>query len=199
MRRHVHEPIVPASPEALFSAISDIASWPQSNPDLAATEPPAAGGGRGARSTCRRPAMTAKATARCCASPRAWVGVVSRAHVLRGVEGGFAQLCHGKHAPLSRDRTRSRTRLAFRWREHSEVSRRSCGCEPWLESRFPGYRRYDPNGSGEIRQVAGAGSIPCRRGLASVRGNPPVRPSCGSLRAPQMHRLDSPWSAHPPG
>ncbi|MFT3767519.1 MAG: EVE domain-containing protein [Minicystis sp.] len=36
------------------------------------------------------------------ATPRAWVGVVSRAHVLRGVEGGFAQLCHGKHGPLAR-------------------------------------------------------------------------------------------------
>ncbi len=34
--------------------------------------------------------------------PRAWVGVVSRAHVLRGVAGGFAQLCHGKQGPLAR-------------------------------------------------------------------------------------------------
>ena len=34
--------------------------------------------------------------------PRAWVGVVARAHVLRGVAGGFAQLCHGKRAPLAR-------------------------------------------------------------------------------------------------
>jgi hypothetical protein len=33
---------------------------------------------------------------------RAWVGVVSRAHVLRGVAGGFAQLCHGRHGPLAR-------------------------------------------------------------------------------------------------
>ena len=33
---------------------------------------------------------------------RAWVGVVSRAHVLRGVAGSFAQLCHGKQAPLAR-------------------------------------------------------------------------------------------------
>ena len=32
--------------------------------------------------------------------PRFWVGVVSREHVMRGVEGGFAQLCHGKAAPL---------------------------------------------------------------------------------------------------
>ncbi len=32
----------------------------------------------------------------------AWLGVVSRAHVLRGVTGQFAQLCHGKAAPLRR-------------------------------------------------------------------------------------------------
>jgi hypothetical protein len=35
-------------------------------------------------------------------SGRAWVGVVSRAHVRRGVAGGFAQLCHGKRGPLAR-------------------------------------------------------------------------------------------------
>jgi hypothetical protein len=34
--------------------------------------------------------------------PRAWVGVVSRAHVVRGVAGGFAQLCHGRRGPLAR-------------------------------------------------------------------------------------------------
>lgn len=34
--------------------------------------------------------------------PRYWVGVVHRGHVLRGVEGGFAQLSHGKLAPLER-------------------------------------------------------------------------------------------------
>jgi hypothetical protein len=33
---------------------------------------------------------------------RYWVGVVSREHVLRGVDGGFAQLCHGREAPLRR-------------------------------------------------------------------------------------------------
>jgi EVE domain len=33
---------------------------------------------------------------------RYWIGVVSRAHVFRGVEGGFAQLGHGKEAPLRR-------------------------------------------------------------------------------------------------
>jgi hypothetical protein len=33
-----------------------------------------------------------------------WLGVVSRAHVERGVVGGFAQLCHGKERPLRRMR-----------------------------------------------------------------------------------------------
>lgn len=34
-----------------------------------------------------------------------WLGVVSRAHVQRGVSGGFAQVCHGKAAPLRRMQT----------------------------------------------------------------------------------------------
>ena len=33
---------------------------------------------------------------------RYWIGVASRDHVLRGVEGGFAQLSHGKRGPLER-------------------------------------------------------------------------------------------------
>lgn len=33
---------------------------------------------------------------------RFWVGVVSKEHVLRGIEGGFCQVCHGKKAPLNR-------------------------------------------------------------------------------------------------
>lgn len=35
---------------------------------------------------------------------RYWLGVVSRAHILLGVEGGFIQLNHGKEAPLQRMR-----------------------------------------------------------------------------------------------
>ncbi|MCZ8522031.1 MULTISPECIES: EVE domain-containing protein [Paenibacillus] len=35
---------------------------------------------------------------------RYWIGVVSASHVQRGVQGGFAQLCHGKAAPLRRMR-----------------------------------------------------------------------------------------------
>ena len=33
---------------------------------------------------------------------RYWIGVASRQHVLVGVAGGFAQLCHGKERPLKR-------------------------------------------------------------------------------------------------
>ncbi len=35
-------------------------------------------------------------------SRRFWIGVASRDHALKGVAGGFAQLCHGKAAPLCR-------------------------------------------------------------------------------------------------
>ncbi|WP_313897332.1 EVE domain-containing protein [Bacillus cereus group sp. BfR-BA-01380] len=31
-----------------------------------------------------------------------WIGVASRDHVLKGVEGGIAQLCHGDSSPLKR-------------------------------------------------------------------------------------------------
>lgn len=34
--------------------------------------------------------------------PRYWVGVACKEHVGRGLAGGFAQLCHGKQAPLAR-------------------------------------------------------------------------------------------------
>ena len=35
-------------------------------------------------------------------SPRYWIGVVSRDHVDRAVDGGFCQMNHGKEAPLKR-------------------------------------------------------------------------------------------------
>lgn len=35
-------------------------------------------------------------------APRYWIAVVSKDHVLKGVEGGFAQAGHGKSAPLKR-------------------------------------------------------------------------------------------------
>lgn len=37
--------------------------------------------------------------------PQAWLGVVCHTHVRRGVSGGFAQLCHGRAAPLKKMKT----------------------------------------------------------------------------------------------
>ena len=31
---------------------------------------------------------------------RYWIAVASKEHVMRGVQGGFAQVCHGKEGPL---------------------------------------------------------------------------------------------------
>jgi hypothetical protein len=31
-----------------------------------------------------------------------WLGIVSKEHVIRGVEGSYVQVCHGKAAPLRR-------------------------------------------------------------------------------------------------
>lgn len=36
------------------------------------------------------------------AAPQCWIGVAARAHVRRGVAGGFCQLGHGKAAPVRR-------------------------------------------------------------------------------------------------
>jgi hypothetical protein len=51
-----------------------------------------------------REAKVLTETAEAALAPRHWLGVVSLAHVERGVTGGFAQLCHGKEAPLRRMR-----------------------------------------------------------------------------------------------
>ena len=37
---------------------------------------------------------------------RYWLGVVSKEHVLRGVQGSFAQVCHGKKGPSTPIRER---------------------------------------------------------------------------------------------
>ena len=37
--------------------------------------------------------------------PKYWIAVVSKEHTMRGVSGGFMQVCHGKPAPLKRMKT----------------------------------------------------------------------------------------------
>lgn len=36
---------------------------------------------------------------------RYWIAVASKEHVMRGVKGGFAQVCHGKAGPLQQMQT----------------------------------------------------------------------------------------------
>ena len=35
-------------------------------------------------------------------SPKYWISVVSKNHIMRGVDGGFIMVCHGKEGPLKR-------------------------------------------------------------------------------------------------
>ena len=37
--------------------------------------------------------------------PKYWIAVVSKEHTMRGVSGGYMQVCHGKPAPLKRMKT----------------------------------------------------------------------------------------------
>jgi hypothetical protein len=35
-------------------------------------------------------------------TPKYWIAAISKDHAMRGVKGGFTQVCHGKQAPLKR-------------------------------------------------------------------------------------------------
>lgn len=83
---------------------------------------------------------------------RYWVGVVSRDNVLSGVEGGFAQLCHGKRAPL--DRMRAGDWLVY----YSPKESRNSG-EP-LQA-FTAIGRV--GGEGAYHFDLGGGLVPFRR------------------------------------
>jgi EVE domain len=98
---------------------------------------------------------------------RYWVGVASRDHVLRGVEGGFAQLSHGKRAPLER-----------------------MGRADWLVYYSPRKSRNDGEplmaftalgrvvGETAYRFDIGGGFVPFRRDVAYLpaKGVAPIRP-----------------------
>jgi hypothetical protein len=42
-----------------------------------------------------------------------WIGVASKEHVMRAVQGGFAQVCHGKEGPLKHRTDSNFTRQHF--------------------------------------------------------------------------------------
>ena len=98
--------------------------------------------------------------------PRYWVGVVSAEHVARGVDGGFAQLCHGKAAPLRRMRGGD-------WLIYYSPAEKMCGGEPVQAFTAIGRIAHGPAYEFDM----GGGFVPFRR---DVRYLPcqaaPIRP-----------------------
>ncbi|MDB4947956.1 MAG: hypothetical protein JWM27_605 [Gemmatimonadetes bacterium] len=97
---------------------------------------------------------------------RYWVGVVSAEHVRRGVGGGFAQLCHGKAAPLRRMREGD-------WLIYYSPAEKMGGGEP-VQS-FTAIGRVRPGAAYEVEM--GGGFVPFRRDVAYRPCNAaPIRP-----------------------
>lgn len=87
--------------------------------------------------------------------PRVWVGVISRAHVWRGVKGGFTQVCHGKRAPLARMR---RGDVFIAYSPTTELG----GGQPLRA--FTAFGRIPDDVITQVDQ--GAGFVPFRRAVA---------------------------------
>ena len=100
-----------------------------------------------------------------------WIGVVSHEHVRRGVDGGFAQLCHGKAAPLRKMRPGD-------WLIYYSPAESMRGKEPVQAFTAIGRVR-----EGEIyeREMA-PGFVPFRRDVEYVESTPaPIKPLLGRL------------------
>jgi hypothetical protein len=120
-----------------------------------------------------RPNRRARASADTLASKetRYWVGVVSAEHVRRGVGGAFAQLCHGRAAPLKRMRPGD-------WLIYYSPAETRGGGEP--VQAFTAIGRV-MDGAAYARDVGG-GFVPFRRDVAYLPCHPaPIRPLLASL------------------
>jgi hypothetical protein len=102
---------------------------------------------------------------------RYWIGVVSAEHVRRGVSGGFAQLCHGKAAPLRRMRPGD-------WLVYYSPAERMGGGEP--VQAFTAIGRVRDGSAYECDM--GGGFVPFRRdvGYLPCRAAP-IRPLLAGL------------------
>lgn len=98
---------------------------------------------------------------------RYWVGVASRDHVLRGVQGGFAQLSHGKRASLER-------MGAGDWLVYYSPKESRNGGEPLQAFTAMGH----VGGEADYRFDMGGGFVPFRRGVAYLpaKEEAPIRP-----------------------
>jgi hypothetical protein len=103
---------------------------------------------------------------------RYWLGVVTRAHVERGVAGGFAQLCHGKAAPLAR-------MCAGDWLVYYSPSTQLRGGERLQAFTALGQMVDDRVYSFDM----GGGFVPFRRDVRYER----VRPVALATLAPALH------------
>ena len=103
--------------------------------------------------------------------PRYWVGVACSQHVGRGLAGGFAQLCHGKQAPLAR--MQPGDGMVYYSAVHTLQGR-----EPCQQFTALGYVA-----DGGAYQVAmGEGFVPWRRDIHWLPGQPAaIRPLLHTL------------------
>lgn len=112
---------------------------------------------------------------------RYWIGVGARDHVLRGVEGGFAQLAHGKRGPIGR--------MAIGdWIIYYSGKLRFGQAEPCRRFTAIGQVTGPP-----YTHDMGGGFIPVRRDVRYRRGREaPVEPLVGKL---QFVRDPKRWAA----
>lgn len=103
---------------------------------------------------------------------RAWVGVASREHVQIGVEGGFAQFCHGKAAPARRPRKGD----AVVYYSAKEVFGQTLPCQ-----RFTAFGIVEDDTPVSVEQFPGF--FPWRRQVRWLhRRETPIQPLLGRLR-----------------
>lgn len=99
-------------------------------------------------------------------STRVWVGVASKEHVQNGIEGGFAQFCHGKVGPARRPR-RGDVVLYYSGQERSGV--------PSPYQRFTALGVVEDDVPKTVEQFPGF--FPWRRSVRWVhRSEVPIRP-----------------------
>jgi EVE domain len=110
---------------------------------------------------------------------RHWVGVISEEHAMRGIAGGFTQVCHGKQAPLARMREGD-------WFYVYSPKTKMSGGEPLRA--FTGFGRV----AGPVHSFdTGGGFVPFRRAIDWCTEAKPV--SLDALRAALQFLSDSGW------
>jgi hypothetical protein len=102
---------------------------------------------------------------------RFWIIVASRDHIQAGVEGGFAQACHGKASPLNRMKAGDGV-IYYSSKEHFGQSDK---CQ-----RFTAIGRVNDNPT--CTHDMGNGFVPARRNITYMQCNEaPIQPLIDAL------------------